>query len=117
QLHPTPQDILHIILHIIPQLIVRDILGPKVTLSGVADSSLRTCKATLKCCNNLCCSKFGYCGNTSDYCGTACQSGPCTMPPTAPNPPTYPPPCSAAQSGHMICLSNTTYAACFNYGR
>ncbi|XP_057747664.1 endochitinase-like [Arachis stenosperma] len=26
------------------------------------------------CPNNLCCSKFGYCGNTNDYCGDGCQS-------------------------------------------
>ena len=30
------------------------------------------------CANNLCCSQYGYCGSTSDYCGTGCQSGPCT---------------------------------------
>ncbi|KAJ3691322.1 hypothetical protein LUZ61_020486 [Rhynchospora tenuis] len=26
------------------------------------------------CANNLCCSKYGYCGSTSDYCGDGCQS-------------------------------------------
>jgi peptidoglycan/xylan/chitin deacetylase (PgdA/CDA1 family) len=26
------------------------------------------------CPNNLCCSKYGYCGQTNDYCGTGCQS-------------------------------------------
>ncbi|ORX63257.1 hypothetical protein BCR32DRAFT_298491 [Anaeromyces robustus] len=26
------------------------------------------------CPNNQCCSKYGYCGTTSDYCGTGCQS-------------------------------------------
>ena len=26
------------------------------------------------CPNGLCCSKFGYCGNSNDYCGTGCQS-------------------------------------------
>ena len=30
------------------------------------------------CADNLCCSQYGYCGSTSDYCGTGCQSGPCT---------------------------------------
>jgi len=25
-----------------------------------------------------CCSTHGYCGDTADYCGTGCQSGPCT---------------------------------------
>ncbi|KAJ4806236.1 Chitinase [Rhynchospora pubera] len=27
-----------------------------------------------KCANNLCCSKYGYCGSTSAYCGDGCQS-------------------------------------------
>nr|XP_051201163.1 endochitinase-like isoform X1 [Lolium perenne]XP_051201172.1 endochitinase-like isoform X2 [Lolium perenne] len=26
------------------------------------------------CANCLCCSQFGFCGNTSDYCGAGCQS-------------------------------------------
>ena len=34
------------------------------------------------CANNLCCSQYGYCGSTSAYCGTGCQSGPCTSVPT-----------------------------------
>lgn len=33
------------------------------------------------CAADLCCSRFGYCGNTSDYCGAGCQQGPCTAPP------------------------------------
>jgi basic endochitinase B len=26
------------------------------------------------CANSLCCSQYGYCGSTSEYCGTGCQS-------------------------------------------
>eukprot|EP00253_Pinus_taeda_P035304 PITA_35304 len=29
------------------------------------------------CASGLCCSKYGYCGTTSAYCGDGCQSGPC----------------------------------------
>ncbi|CAH2058163.1 unnamed protein product [Thlaspi arvense] len=29
------------------------------------------------CAPNLCCSQFGYCGTTMDYCGRTCRSGPC----------------------------------------
>ena len=29
------------------------------------------------CQPGFCCSKFGYCGKTSDYCGEGCKSGPC----------------------------------------
>lgn len=38
------------------------------------------------CPNGLCCSKFGFCGNTDQYCGDGCQSQ-CKSSPT-PNPPT-----------------------------
>ncbi|MCO5554569.1 hypothetical protein L7F22_008099 [Adiantum nelumboides] len=42
------------------------------------------------CANNLCCSQFGYCGSTADFCGEGCQSGPCTgsggsSPPSTPS--------------------------------
>ncbi|XP_057781416.1 endochitinase A-like isoform X3 [Salvia miltiorrhiza] len=30
------------------------------------------------CAPNLCCSQYGYCGTTNDYCGPGCRSGPCT---------------------------------------
>ena len=30
-----------------------------------------------RCQPGFCCSKFGYCGKTSDYCGEGCKSGPC----------------------------------------
>ena len=30
------------------------------------------------CSNDLCCSRFGFCGSGVDYCGNGCQSGPCT---------------------------------------
>ncbi|KAL6343316.1 hypothetical protein AAG906_022391 [Vitis piasezkii] len=29
------------------------------------------------CASDLCCSKYGYCGTGSEYCGDGCQSGPC----------------------------------------
>lgn len=35
------------------------------------------------CSSDLCCSRFGFCGNTSDYCGVGCQQGPCFAPPPA----------------------------------
>ena len=31
------------------------------------------------CSENECCSKWGYCGITDDYCGKGCQSGPCKI--------------------------------------
>ncbi|KAK2973252.1 hypothetical protein RJ640_016799 [Escallonia rubra] len=35
------------------------------------------------CAADLCCSQYGYCGNTSDYCGAGCQEGPCFASPPA----------------------------------
>lgn len=40
--------------------------------------SAQQCGTSTLCANNLCCSQYGYCGSTSDYCGSGCQSGPCT---------------------------------------
>ncbi|CAN6268367.1 unnamed protein product [Urochloa humidicola] len=52
-------------------------------------TALAICLALLHCaatpaaaqsCNcqpDQCCSKYGYCGTTIDYCGEGCQSGPC----------------------------------------
>lgn len=30
--------------------------------------------ANKKCPNNMCCSQYGYCGTTNEYCGEGCQS-------------------------------------------
>ncbi|KAJ3675390.1 hypothetical protein LUZ60_004432 [Juncus effusus] len=40
--------------------------------------SIPTNAQNCNCASGLCCSKYGYCGTTSDYCGAGCQSGPCT---------------------------------------
>ena len=39
------------------------------------------------CPNGLCCSQFGWCGNTEPYCGTGCQSR-CTSKTPSPTPST-----------------------------
>ncbi|XP_072976805.1 endochitinase-like [Typha angustifolia] len=48
------------------------------------------------CHDGLCCSQYGYCGNTPPYCGPGCQSqcggSPPPPPPPPPTPPTPPPP-------------------------
>ncbi|CAI5503206.1 unnamed protein product [Closterium sp. Naga37s-1] len=64
-----------------------------------------TCSASAPCANNLCCSKWGWCGSTVDHCGAGCQSGPCaestsasppspqsSSPAPAPSSPPFPPP-------------------------
>ncbi|KAL2611366.1 hypothetical protein R1flu_023058 [Riccia fluitans] len=42
-----------------------------------------------ECSGNLCCSQYGYCGSSLDYCGAGCQSGPCDpwLPASNPSPP------------------------------
>lgn len=37
------------------------------------------------CAADLCCSQWGYCGTSDDYCGTGCQEGPCNPPPSTNN--------------------------------
>lgn len=34
------------------------------------------------CASNLCCSRWGFCGSTIEYCGQGCQSGPCFTSPS-----------------------------------
>lgn len=29
------------------------------------------------CASDFCCSKYGYCGTTDEFCGDGCQAGPC----------------------------------------
>ncbi|KAG2703638.1 hypothetical protein I3760_06G147500 [Carya illinoinensis] len=55
------------------------------------------------CPNGLCCSQWGWCGNTEAYCGTGCQSQ-CPSPPPPPSPivPTPPPPPSPTPSGDDV---------------
>ena len=46
-----------------------------------ANASLRAgadCSATQTCSGNNCCSQYGYCGSSDDFCGDGCLSGPCT---------------------------------------
>ncbi|KAG0621243.1 hypothetical protein M758_3G004000 [Ceratodon purpureus] len=56
------------------------------------------CSSTSPCPDpNNCCSQFGFCGSTDDYCVTGCQAGPCRTtfsppPPAAPPSPPSPPP-------------------------
>ncbi|CAI7803069.1 unnamed protein product [Closterium sp. NIES-53] len=53
------------------------------------------CSATTLCADNLCCSEWGWCGSTPDYCGPGCQSQ-CSPSSSSPPPPLTgsPPPSS-----------------------
>jgi chitinase len=42
-------------------------------LSAAGPAAAQNCG----CQADFCCSKFGFCGKTDDYCGDGCQSGPC----------------------------------------
>ena len=39
------------------------------------------------CASGLCCSQYGYCGSSDEYCGQGCQQGPCTGGTTTPSTP------------------------------
>lgn len=71
-------------------------VAPTVAPSKAPASSNNNggCSSDSPCPNNLCCSKYGYCGNSDAYCGNGCQGGPCfgasttaptTKPTTAPS--------------------------------
>lgn len=36
------------------------------------------------CSPDLCCSQYGYCGSSDEYCGKGCRSGPCKTSPSTP---------------------------------
>ncbi|KAH0912069.1 hypothetical protein HID58_035390 [Brassica napus] len=56
----------------------------RITILIVLQAFCTTTKAqNCGCSPDLCCSQFGFCGNTSDYCGVGCQQGPCFAPPPA----------------------------------
>ncbi|RHN76228.1 putative chitinase [Medicago truncatula] len=52
------------------------------------------------CEEGLCCSQFGYCGNTDPYCGTGCKQGPCYAGRTPPSLP--------SNDVKFTCQNNTT---------
>jgi basic endochitinase B len=60
------------------------------------------------CPNNLCCSKWGYCGSTTDYCGTGCQSQ-CTPGNGSPPPPPPTPPTSGGGNGVASIISQSLF--------
>lgn len=62
------------------------------------------------CANNLCCSQYGYCGSGDAYCGTNCQSGPCTGSTPSASPP---PPSSGSTSGVGSILSSSMFDTFF----
>ncbi|KAF8719822.1 hypothetical protein HU200_024580 [Digitaria exilis] len=63
------------------------------------------------CPNNLCCSKYGYCGRSCDHCGAGCQSQ-CTAGSAHGGAATKPPRCGA-QAGGAACPDGL---CCSRYG-
>jgi len=57
------------------------------------------------CANDLCCSQYGYCGSTTAYCGSGCQSQ-CTSTPS-------PPPPASSGSGVGNILTNSLFNSFF----
>ncbi|GJP74243.1 hypothetical protein CLOP_g4859 [Closterium sp. NIES-67] len=69
---------------------------PPVTAGCGADNGNSVCP------NGLCCSKWGWCGSTDEYCSSGCQSGPCTAPPSTPAPPPATPSSSGLPTAAVI---------------
>ncbi|KAG6485762.1 hypothetical protein ZIOFF_054327 [Zingiber officinale] len=53
-------------------------LAVALLLAGIATAEAQNCG----CSTDLCCSRFGYCGTSDDYCGAGCREGPCYTSPT-----------------------------------
>ncbi|KAL5576259.1 hypothetical protein UlMin_017958 [Ulmus minor] len=52
----------------------KNLLATLIVLATIlANATAQNCGCT----PDLCCSKFGFCGSTDEYCGEGCQSGPC----------------------------------------
>ncbi|KAI2622925.1 carbohydrate-binding module family 18 [Hypomontagnella submonticulosa] len=49
-------------------------LSPRAVSPDLTCGSTGTGTENYTCPDNLCCSQYGYCGNTTDYCATGCQS-------------------------------------------
>jgi hypothetical protein len=74
------------------------------------------------CPSGQCCSQYGWCGTTTDYCGTGCQStfGTCTGGTTTGGGTTTPPPASGGSSPDGTCAGANGYSCggdcCSQYG-
>ena len=100
------------------------------------DVSINSLSTGGSCASGLCCSKYGYCGDEADYCGTGCQGAfgqcgtqtsaptetntqppvveaPIDSPPPVPTmPATYPPPQGTCTNGVIICSSLIEFSTC-----
>jgi len=55
----------------------RDQGGTTVAVAGVCRTIEMNCGEEIACPTGKCCSQFGYCGITEDFCGECCQNGDC----------------------------------------
>ncbi|CAI5495013.1 unnamed protein product [Closterium sp. Naga37s-1] len=71
----------------------------------------QACSATVLCPNNLCCSQWGFCGSTVDYCNANCLSQ-CSPPPVTASPPppaASPPPPTPSPPPPTVPLKRMAY--------
>ena len=50
--------------------------------SELVENLKRLIRSDCFCHQHECCSKWGYCGKTDEYCGQGCRAGPCKVAPT-----------------------------------
>jgi hypothetical protein len=88
--------------------------------SGLPVSTDGTCSANGHTCagyaNGSCCSQYGYCGDTSDFCGTGCQTGFGTCGPSG-APVSTDGTCSSNSTPNgATCAGSTFGTCCSEYG-
>ncbi|CAF0820520.1 unnamed protein product [Adineta ricciae] len=75
-------------MHLIQILLVLVIFSFGILYEVEGNQWVNTLKRSVRnkcfCAKSECCSKWGYCGKTDEYCGVGCQSGPCKLSPTQP---------------------------------
>lgn len=86
------------------------------------------CSSTIPCCDGTCCSKWGYCGTSPEYCGLGCQSkcdntqinqGPVTQAPVIPVTTMEPPKCADTSLPNTKCSATNPCCngqCCSQYG-
>ncbi|KUJ12802.1 uncharacterized protein LY89DRAFT_785380 [Mollisia scopiformis] len=73
------------------------------------------CSVNRVCGPELCCSQYGYCGSTADFCSTGCQVGAGYCWPETGPPPTQNGYCGALHNG-TTCVGWPTGQCCSQYG-
>jgi len=75
-------DVDDLILHVEPEVITTTTTTTPARTQNPncpnkSGSGMGSCGPDKPCADGACCSQWGFCGVSNDYCGTCCQNGPC----------------------------------------